>query len=213
MRGEQSSWLPISRMTFGSPPRARGAGLLRHPGTHLRGITPACAGSRAGTRTRCRPGRDHPRVRGEQASGGACPVPPPGSPPRARGADFLTWGAKDQQCSFCSLCFGLVSMNTTRHQPTSAAISKHASALSTSVHSARLTKPQMAHTPDATGLRATESAGLAMLCRSWRQFEGAGCQGIADLTGQCGPDLCGVVQSGAERGEPAEGVPVRLLLF
>ncbi len=67
VRGEQHPPLVHDRPLAGSPPRARGAGLVDLAAGVPRRITPACAGSR---RTRRRPGRsapDHPRVRGEQA--------------------------------------------------------------------------------------------------------------------------------------------------
>ena len=85
VRGEKQTSHPLLSAIQGSPPRARGKVYAFRDGLHGHGITPACAGKRAGVlKKRARPW-DHPRVRGEKfffAGGTATAV---GSPPRARG--------------------------------------------------------------------------------------------------------------------------------
>ncbi len=86
VRGEQPVFRSKTTGCPGSPPRARGADRPAGCGRRLPGITPACAGSSAGSgRTSCAP-PDHPRVRGEQELGDGVLVVGVGSPPRARGA-------------------------------------------------------------------------------------------------------------------------------
>ena len=70
----------------GPPPPARGA--RRSGGCRVRavGTTPACAGSTATTPASGWPARDHPRLRGEHASGSGPSRWPRGPPPPARGA-------------------------------------------------------------------------------------------------------------------------------
>jgi hypothetical protein len=87
VRGEQTGGRGSQSALPGSPPRSRGAGLYRDPEPVERRITPACAGS-SKTRSRRSPtGRDHPRVRGEQAMASRISMRWSGSPPRAREAD------------------------------------------------------------------------------------------------------------------------------
>ena len=50
---------------YGSPPRARGVVPLSEKGSVYSGITPACAGSRFGSKHTNPGSADHPRVRGE----------------------------------------------------------------------------------------------------------------------------------------------------
>ena len=83
--GEQSLLLSLVRVIPGSPPRVRGTVCGSSPSRINHGITPACAGNRSPTRWTGLPGRDHPRVCGEQRQ---CPMPCTplkGSPPRVRG--------------------------------------------------------------------------------------------------------------------------------
>ncbi|AFR05918.1 hypothetical protein B005_4378 [Nocardiopsis alba ATCC BAA-2165] len=86
VRGEQRQIKKLGEAFVGSSPRARGAGRPRRRADHLRGVIPACAGSRS-TRRRSPlfPG-GHPRVRGEQGPDGAFTGKSVGSSPRARGA-------------------------------------------------------------------------------------------------------------------------------
>ena len=86
VRGEQTIENDIPGSRMGSPPRARGAGVLTQPTDGARGITPACAGSRRRTSGRRSAGSDHPRVRGEQFPPVVAVGDGAGSPPRARGA-------------------------------------------------------------------------------------------------------------------------------
>ena len=86
VRGEQqcSGFEPVDDL--GSPPRARGAVRPAPVSCISRGITPACAGSRADRAGPAGSARDHPRVRGEQAGARTSNCTTAGSPPRARGA-------------------------------------------------------------------------------------------------------------------------------
>ncbi len=86
VRGEQRTPLETEDASWGSPPRARGA---EDPAVRTQGrrrITPACAGSRSAMIVPLCVGRDHPRVRGEQAAPAHRQVYDDGSPPRVRGA-------------------------------------------------------------------------------------------------------------------------------
>ena len=92
MRGEHARARKLGRPLNGSPPHARGArrGPAARPGPAR--ITPACAGSTPGNRTRAAAATDHPRMRGEHQ-----PVSPSthrlvGSPPHARGAQEVLEG-------------------------------------------------------------------------------------------------------------------------
>ena len=105
VRGEQAGRAGLPAWLSGSPPRARGAERRVVAGARLVGITPACAGSRRGCSAILGSRRDHPRVRGEQSSPHRSDSCTKGSPPRARGADLLTCGARDQLRRFSSLCF------------------------------------------------------------------------------------------------------------
>ena len=103
VRGEQGERTAQSAAPAGSPPRARGAGGERPRAGSRRRITPACAGSRPTGSGKTTTGRDHPRVRGEQHGCEIGRSGVTGSPPRARGADYLTWGARDRLRGFHSL--------------------------------------------------------------------------------------------------------------
>ena len=90
VRGEQVHTPGRGRSVLGSPPRARGAEVTRAPPSGSHGITPACAGSRCRPSTATRRRWDHPRVRGEQGEARVVDLREQGSPPRARGAGYLT---------------------------------------------------------------------------------------------------------------------------
>ena len=86
MRGEHASTSTEEDEGWGSSPHARGARGRLRAAPPFCGIIPACAGS---TTRRCRaprPGRDHPRMRGEHARQGGLCGPWVGSSPHARGA-------------------------------------------------------------------------------------------------------------------------------
>ena len=85
VRGEHLVTNPDQRISFGSPPRARGE--LRQPHAELQQhrITPACAGRTCSSAQRSRRSSDHPRVRGENIGCRAIHRFADGSPPRARG--------------------------------------------------------------------------------------------------------------------------------
>ena len=105
MRGEQLTISIDPSVSLGSPPHARGAGLLEHLGHMLVGITPACAGSScAWTASRPR-ARDHPRMRGEQLMYAFSIVPSVGSPPHARGAGNPVDG-DEQKLGITPACAG-----------------------------------------------------------------------------------------------------------
>ena len=73
----------------GSPPRVRGTGHRINCRCLPLGITPACAGNSTSTSAPTIPGRDHPRVCGEQPPISSSPVLIKGSPPRVRGTGHL----------------------------------------------------------------------------------------------------------------------------
>ncbi len=105
VRGEQTVLLARAADVPGSPPRARGTEGSRVSLPNAPGITPACAGNSRRLRRWSRGRRDHPRVRGEQGGAAGDVREGDGSPPRARGTGFLTWGAIDQLGGFHSLCW------------------------------------------------------------------------------------------------------------
>ena len=84
VRGEQPV-RPESRGPWDHP-RVRGEQSPPRGSKRASGITPACAGSRAGLLGGHGRLRDHPRVRGEQDTDRVASSPTEGSPPRARGA-------------------------------------------------------------------------------------------------------------------------------
>ena len=75
-------------MHLGSPPLARGTVDYALPFFFCFGITPACAGNSGVVVYRVQHGRDHPRLRGEQAARHLFHVFGKGSPPLARGTDL-----------------------------------------------------------------------------------------------------------------------------
>ena len=106
VRGERRVARSLAFLRVGSPPRARGAGFFPVDYGPFERITPACAGSGAGTWRAMRRTQDHPRVRGERRHTSPKPVCSGGSPPRARGAGFLTCSSEDQDDGLCSLALG-----------------------------------------------------------------------------------------------------------
>ena len=85
VRGEKFSSSQLRYNLAGSPPRARGKGLIIQQRQIDSGITPACAGKRFPQNSFVRARRDHPRVRGEKLASSPKAVQTEGSPPRARG--------------------------------------------------------------------------------------------------------------------------------
>ena len=66
MRGEQAISYAAHMCYKGSPPHARGADKSGTSGSSRQRITPACAGSRHGSKIPDSVSWDHPRMRGEQ---------------------------------------------------------------------------------------------------------------------------------------------------
>ena len=87
MRGEQLYHIRVQIWMLGSPPHARGAVSFLGVINKIQGITPACAGSSGSISIIGLRGRDHPRMRGEQAALSDYETYGEGSPPHARGAD------------------------------------------------------------------------------------------------------------------------------
>ena len=85
MRGEDSVRIHSISSLYGSPPHARGRLCLPPPLSGPGRITPACAGKTRSFPGPFRPGRDHPRMRGEDVKPRFDPSPGLGSPPHARG--------------------------------------------------------------------------------------------------------------------------------
>ena len=86
MRGEHPDMDITQVISLGSSPHARGAlpGQLRYEVDC--GIIPACAGSTCPSRSRTKPARDHPRMRGEHVLAKLFENLHEGSSPHARGA-------------------------------------------------------------------------------------------------------------------------------
>ena len=85
MRGEDLGRASGRVVDAGSPPHARGRPVGIHIDCDGSGITPACAGKTGLTSTTRLRGRDHPRMRGEDALGLRFVQLVSGSPPHARG--------------------------------------------------------------------------------------------------------------------------------
>ena len=83
--GEKLRRLPDTFSPAGSPPRVRGKDFGVFAACVNHGITPACAGKRAGTLIISGIVWDHPRVCGEKSPARQSAVIRPGSPPRVRG--------------------------------------------------------------------------------------------------------------------------------
>ncbi len=90
VRGEQTKTGGELDERTGPSPRARGAARRVAPSGRGDGTIPACAGSRPPRSPRTAPGRDHPRVRGEQISAVTESSASVGPSPRARGAESTT---------------------------------------------------------------------------------------------------------------------------
>ncbi len=84
--GEQFTILSLFAFAAGSSPRVRGTGIFIYFVYIYFGIIPARAGSSVPRSGPCRPGGDHPRVRGEQPLVLTMPSLFEGSSPRMRGA-------------------------------------------------------------------------------------------------------------------------------
>ena len=85
LRGEQNGYTQQLRLPRGSPPLARGTVIKLYLMIYAAGITPACAGNSAKDGRNIGPKMDHPRLRGEQATGRNYDERDKGSPPLARG--------------------------------------------------------------------------------------------------------------------------------
>ena len=85
MRGEHPSSARIPLRQLGSSPHARGTQVNVTADQTPGGIIPACAGNTRTGRCPGRPGRDHPRMRGEHHHGNAQWDELQGSSPHARG--------------------------------------------------------------------------------------------------------------------------------
>ena len=85
MRGEDFNLDQWQAGDRGSPPHARGRRTASLAVRQGRGITPACAGKTSVSRRFMTPGRDHPRMRGEDCAEPSYLRPRLGSPPHARG--------------------------------------------------------------------------------------------------------------------------------
>ena len=85
MRGEDFGVARGRSIWPGSPPHARGRHLRFGDAPANPGITPACAGKTHVAERVGDPGRDHPRMRGEDFREHASPRLGRGSPPHARG--------------------------------------------------------------------------------------------------------------------------------
>ena len=89
LRGEQKIKQGAEARREGSPPLARGTAACRGYADMRYGITPACAGNSCHAQWESDRPRDHPRLRGEQATGNAQAAADEGSPPLARGTGIF----------------------------------------------------------------------------------------------------------------------------
>ena len=94
MRGEDFECVWPPHAENGSPPHARGRHGEDSRRTRFRRITPACAGKTRVSRRFITPGRDHPRMRGEDSKRAMAISTNLGSPPHARGRHRC-----DQECA------------------------------------------------------------------------------------------------------------------
>ena len=85
MRGEKTCHNKEKDGETGSPPLARGKEVQAEEAFEIVGITPACAGKSSSEFAFSESEGDHPRLRGEKASGTNLLKSLPGSPPLARG--------------------------------------------------------------------------------------------------------------------------------
>ena len=77
----------LTKSTMGSPPHARGKGVLGSRGSAQYRITPARAGKSTGDQIVVAEVEDHPRTRGEKDETRNNAIVTLGSPPHARGKD------------------------------------------------------------------------------------------------------------------------------
>ena len=89
MRGEDTIVSTSANEIDGSPPHARGRLFYLAPTWECIRITPACAGKTNVSRRFITPGRDHPRMRGEDGCVALDEAWIFGSPPHARGRPNL----------------------------------------------------------------------------------------------------------------------------
>ena len=85
LRGEYTEQMALAICREGSPPLARGIRNVYGKTMWETGITPACAGNTVEPFIKCRPVRDHPRLRGEYPAYTHPGKKRAGSPPLARG--------------------------------------------------------------------------------------------------------------------------------
>ena len=105
VRGEKLDLSQQYHARKGSPPRARGEGLLQGLHRALGGITPACAGRSSSRKFLKCPARDHPRVRGEKYPVIMLSRRHTGSPPRARG-EVASFFGTPHECGITPACAG-----------------------------------------------------------------------------------------------------------
>ena len=113
LRGEQISLSHGCAVEPGSPPLARGTDKHQQRQRPLRRITPACAGNSAIGDCHATIDWDHPRLRGEQAARYLFHIFSEGSPPLARGTDYILFryscqGGITPACAGNSSCGYLV---------------------------------------------------------------------------------------------------------
>ena len=89
MRGEKLDWKSDELIEKGSPPHARGKALKNAQFGQIERITPACAGKSRDFHGSGNFRRDHPRMRGEKFIRDNGEAESIGSPPHARGKEFL----------------------------------------------------------------------------------------------------------------------------
>ena len=89
LRGEQYSMQFLGRSHLGSPPLARGTASEAKKEWKRIGITPACAGNSLRLRLYLAHRWDHPRLRGEQGFSLPPCIGGGGSPPLARGTEYM----------------------------------------------------------------------------------------------------------------------------
>ena len=87
MRGEKALEIFCYTFSLGSPPLARGKGILHNFYSKAERITPACAGKRSLQAIIGSGLMDHPRLRGEKIKTGVAWLYRLGSPPLARGKE------------------------------------------------------------------------------------------------------------------------------
>ena len=116
MRGEDRQFMALWNYTDGSPPHARGRRREHLAAVNPPGITPACAGKTSGLKFLLTTRRDHPRMRGEDASQRASSIRVVGSPPHARGR-LLRQGRTGFDDGITPACAGKTSNPLSRRTP------------------------------------------------------------------------------------------------